>query len=77
MVNQGTKQEVFRLLVQANRAFPGAVSASQDGASSSAMARYQRKIETVDTGTQAEIETDRLWRQIDPQLYYLIKQKQD
>lgn len=34
---------------------------------------YSRTINTVDVSDQEETETDRMWRQIDPVLYYRVK----
>ena len=38
------------------------------------MSWYSRTIDTVDVSDREETETDRMWRQIDPVLYYKIRQ---
>ena len=40
----------------------------------SSMPRATRTIETVDITDSASSETDRMWRRIDPKLYYTVKQ---
>ena len=41
------------------------------------MPRYTHAIDTVDINDQEETETERMWRQIDPQIYYVVKAAYD
>lgn len=43
----------------------------------STMAWFTRAIDTGDMAETEATETDRMWRQIDPEIYYLLKQTTD
>lgn len=43
----------------------------------SSMPRAARTIDTVNITDPDRTETDRMWRQIDPQLYYTVKQRME
>lgn len=39
------------------------------------MAWYARTVDTVNLDDSEETETDRMWRQIDPEIYFVVKQQ--
>ena len=41
------------------------------------MPRYTHAIDTVDISDQEETETERMWRQIDPQVHNAVKAEHD